>query len=735
MVIKSYKLQVYQLFFIFLRRTYFTLLLLGFLVVEVVAQSSITIDSLKEELGKSGQKKRFEILFSLFREYLAVDQDKALYYASNSLDQAMKDSDSLNIVKASNARGHVLKTKGVLREAIRTFEYALGIARRNKYNVQVKFLLNNLALSNTLNASYDKALNYNFESLKIREAEGNLTDVIVTLNNIGLVYHELHDYENALLYYQKCYEVTIKNDLKFNLEKTLFNMGLVYNALGKFDKAEEKIRQGFSICEKEDCKLDVLVQANQALGTALLQQKDYKQAEGYFNKSLEISTRQGYADFIASNYRLLAQSKFEQGLLDEAIALLDNSQEVAEEADFRQQILDNYNLYALIYSSKNDFKKAADYKDRYIKLYGDIFNGDLVKNISRIQTDYEEQENIKTIAEKNQNIELSREVIRQSQILNWLLTAVILLTSVLGVVIYRNYSKIKAVNDALAIAKQIIEDQNRLLDQQVKEKTKELVDTNESLTKVNDELDNFIYKTSHDIRGPLASLKGMVNLAIMDVKDDKALGYLNKLDLTAEKLNMILTRLLIVNRINHAELKPEVIHFEPIIQEILLLEMKKGVPAKIKIDYEVDSDIQLVSDKEMVRLVLENLIDNAVKFYNESQRIESFVRISIQTEKGTVTARILDNGVGIAQMAREKIFRMFVRASERSETGGIGLYLAKLASEKLGGEINLVSTDEKYTEFIVKFPRDLYVIIEKRKHEKRKQDEERMRVEVKQNLV
>src|SRR6185436_2392704 len=203
--------------------------------------------------------------------------------------------------------------------------------------------------------------------------------------------------------------------------------------------------------------------------------------------------------------------------------------------------------------------------------------------------------------------------------------------------------------------------------QQVKDKTKELQNSNESLTKVNDELDNFIYKTSHDIRGPLASLKGMVNLAIMDVKDDKAQGYLAKLDLTAEKLNMILTRLLIVNRINHAELKPEIIHFEPIIQEILTLEMKKGVPEKIRIEYDVAADTNLVSDKEMVRIILENLIDNAVKFYNESTRVESFVKIVVRQENGVTAVHVQDNGVGIAQMNREKIFQMFVRASERSD--------------------------------------------------------------------
>ena len=109
-------------------------------------------------------------------------------------------------------------------------------------------------------------------------------------------------------------------------------------------------------------------------------------------------------------------------------------------------------------------------------------------------------------------------------------------------------------------------------------------------------------------------------------------------------------------------------------------------------------------------------------------RIESFVRITVRSEEGRVTAHVTDNGVGISQMDREKIFQMFVRASERSETGGIGLYLAKLATEKLGGEINLVSTDEKFTEFIVQFPIDLHSIIERRKEEKRKHEQERMQV-------
>ncbi len=377
---------------------------------------------------------------------------------------------------------------------------------------------------------------------------------------------------------------------------------------------------------------------------------------------------------------------------------------IPEKAEYREILKMFYLLQAEYYVASNSFQKANDFYVLVNQLNDSIFAADVIKNLTRVQTQFAQRENLAIIAEKNSILALNEKIISQQRSFNILLAVIVVLSSALVAVVYQNIRKIRTVNAELATAKGIIEDHNKFLDQLVDQKTKELVDSNEALVKVNDELDNFIYKTSHDIRGPLASLKGMVNLAIMDVKDDKALGYLQKLDLTAEKLNMILTRLLIVNRINHAELKPEPILFEPIIQEILTLEVKKGIPPKIKIDYEVAPDVHLVSDRDLVRLILENLIDNAVKYYNDSERVESFVRIRVAMEDGKVTARVVDNGVGISTMNRQKIFQMFVRASERSDTGGIGLYLAKLATEKVGGDISLISTNEKYTEFVVQFP-------------------------------
>jgi signal transduction histidine kinase len=106
----------------------------------------------------------------------------------------------------------------------------------------------------------------------------------------------------------------------------------------------------------------------------------------------------------------------------------------------------------------------------------------------------------------------------------------------------------------------------------------------------------------------------------------------------------------------------------------------------------------------LVRIVLENLIDNAIKFYNDSDRVNSFVEINIVNTSEGVKARVIDNGIGISESNPGKLFQMFFRASERSEIGGIGLYIVKTATAKIGGKVGLLTTPEGYTEFYVLFP-------------------------------
>jgi signal transduction histidine kinase len=166
-----------------------------------------------------------------------------------------------------------------------------------------------------------------------------------------------------------------------------------------------------------------------------------------------------------------------------------------------------------------------------------------------------------------------------------------------------------------------------------------------------------------------------------------------------------------VNQINHAVVGREPIDFNGIVDDVLLLERKKGLPPRLEIRRDIEKNINFLSDKDLVRIILENLIDNSIKFYNDSERIQPFVHIKIALhDDKDVVVSVIDNGIGIAEAKPDKIFQMFSRASERSGTGGIGLYLSKLASEKLGGQINLRNTPEGYTEFYVSFPLKMQLV-------------------------
>ena len=290
------------------------------------------------------------------------------------------------------------------------------------------------------------------------------------------------------------------------------------------------------------------------------------------------------------------------------------------------------------------------------------------------------------------------------------LTLIACLAILLVCVLYHANIVKKKVNRQLSEAKNTIEAQNkqlsalnRNLEKMVDARTQQLKSTNEALKRVNSELDNFIYKTSHDIRGPLASLKGMCNVALLDVKDPLALEYFSKLDLTAERLNTILTRLLIINQINNSAPAYELIDLSELLDDVILTQKKKGIPHRMTFGKDVEPDLVFYSDKALVRIILENLVDNAIKFYNDSERISPKVLVKALRSDKEIHISVIDNGIGITQVDPDKIFQMFSRASERSDTGGIGLYLTKTATEKIGGRIDLRTTPDGYTEFCVTF--------------------------------
>jgi signal transduction histidine kinase len=225
------------------------------------------------------------------------------------------------------------------------------------------------------------------------------------------------------------------------------------------------------------------------------------------------------------------------------------------------------------------------------------------------------------------------------------------------------------------------------------------------LEKTNIELDRFVYSTSHDLRAPLKSMLGLIKLTKADAEPGnrelhKRLDMLNK---SVTRLDDFIEEILDYSRNARLEVAKDEINFEELIQEIRanhkFMEEAKGLNLQVKIQQQG----KFVSDKRRLKVVLNNLISNAIK-YSDVSKEKSFVKIFVECRGENAIATVEDNGIGIAEKDKVKIFEMFYRASTLSSGSGLGLYIVKETIEKLGGAIYLESELNKGTKFTVTIP-------------------------------
>lgn len=246
------------------------------------------------------------------------------------------------------------------------------------------------------------------------------------------------------------------------------------------------------------------------------------------------------------------------------------------------------------------------------------------------------------------------------------------------------------------------------LEQKVNLRTEELRKAYQDLLVLKNELETFIYKSSHDIKGPMMRLRGLCQVALMDVTDEKAMGYIKMLQNEAEGTIKVLQKLLIFydvkNKVPQAN-KHRLEHALESIVADLKRSMEIGASAQIKLNYAKDLP-ELNTDPELLNIALTHLIENAFIFRRPEN---SYIDISVELDdKRNIMLLISDNGVGIPKEIEHRVFDMFYRGSERSLGPGLGLYTAREAARKLGGDITL-NQKPGLTTFLVFFPVNLMI--------------------------
>lgn len=217
----------------------------------------------------------------------------------------------------------------------------------------------------------------------------------------------------------------------------------------------------------------------------------------------------------------------------------------------------------------------------------------------------------------------------------------------------------------------------------------DLKSTLEELSERNFELDQLMYKTSHDLRSPLSSILGLVNLANLDPGNH--LTYLNKIEGRIEKLDEFIKSMLNYARVNRSEISFEQINLRELIQDCIRELDHLEDFTTVKTDVQVNHENHVFkSDPLRMRIILSNIISNAYKYHNPSTKSELTIEVSLNPLVVEIVIR--DNGIGIEPKHLKKIFDMFYRATEKSQGSGLGMYIVKQAIDKLKGSIDVKST-------------------------------------------
>lgn len=224
----------------------------------------------------------------------------------------------------------------------------------------------------------------------------------------------------------------------------------------------------------------------------------------------------------------------------------------------------------------------------------------------------------------------------------------------------------------------------------------------DSLKLKNLELDTFIYRASHDLRGPISSLMGLYNVVKIDVKDDTSLQYFDLYNNQVTRLNNIVLALINLTKIRESPIQKQLISFDKIIKTCI--NSFNFLPNYNNIDFEIklDQELEYYCDETLINTIISNLLENSIKFSRTD--IEAKIEISVIENKNSLHIEINDNGVGIENKLQSKIFNMFYRAHVSSTGSGLGLYLLKNAVEKLNGEIIVSSEVGKGSSFIIELP-------------------------------
>ncbi|MRT92253.1 tetratricopeptide repeat-containing sensor histidine kinase [Ancylomarina sp. 16SWW S1-10-2] len=727
----------------------FVLLVLNCLVP--FSQTS-KIDSLENLLHQHIEKdtSRVNLLNNFADLSLKIDPKKSIAYAEEAYELAgilnfkKGKAESLYYLGLTSFIGNKYeKSLDYFQKSIDNYE-ALG--NKKKIALCLKFF----GIIHEHQGNYPLSLeNYN-NAIEINEEIGNKQGKANCLNNIAIVYYVQGNYPLALEYYQKSLSINEEEDSKMQVANCLNNIATIYSEQGDYTSAFPYYQKSYKISKEISYKKGEAWGLNN-LGELCRKQDNFKQALTYYHESIKINEEIGDEKEVARSMNNIGRIYFSQGKNTLAFDFYQKALKKSEQVNDRLQILNSYANLGAYYLGASNLKKALKYTQEsftiakelenlnqqkrihlqlseiytatknykialenyilYKELNDRVFNEKNIKELSRLEYQYEFDKEKQAIElDQQKKGAITAEKTKHQHILNMVFIFGFVLMLSLIIVILRSSIQKRKANTILRLQKKQIEKTNEALTLQKEEIQKFAFE----LEKANETKDKFFSIIAHDLKSPFNALLGFSDFLLKNhttIDEEERGSFIKIINESSVKTYKFLEDLLTWARTQTGKIKftTELINLSALITETSSLLEESACNKGIKLLLSDEKDLSVEADKNMLETVIRNLLSNAIKFTHKGGVIEvKSQTVTDQKNQKFAEISVKDNGVGIPLEIQSKLFKITENVSTKGtedETGtGLGLILCKEFVDKHNGKIWVESNVDKGSLFVFRIP-------------------------------
>ncbi|WP_224998072.1 tetratricopeptide repeat-containing sensor histidine kinase [Cesiribacter sp. SM1] len=556
------------------------------------------------------------------------------------------------------------------------------------------------------------ALDYFKTAHKLYTEMGDTLSMAMSLRNIGGLFRMRSLYPEAELYYQEALNIGKEKGYTSIIANSLRDLGSIAYLLKQYDKALDYFNQSLTYVDKEADRANYAAVLNN-LGVIHKAVKNYRLSLRFLLEAYDIYHKDNNVRDLSAVLMNIGQVQQQLGNFDEAERYFKNSLRAAQKVHNIQRLLEAHNYLAKFYAAVDNYYLAYHHKDQYTAYKDTLFrqeaNLQMAEMAKKLEIERKERAFAKLIQDKEMQIlnnenEITRfELYRKNNMI--LVSFLLVILAGGGVyVLYKGFRDKQAQNHRLEERNQEVSLKNI----QLQEVNLKLKSSENQLKQLNDTKDKFFGILAHDLRSPLVTLRGFVQILHQEhvnFSQEEMNRLTGRIEHSLRGITMLLDNLLQWSTAQNGtiEFSPAEQKLQRIVEDnVLLLE----TTAQVK-------DIKLVkaavpervfADKQMLHLVIRNLLGNAIKFTPRG----GTVTISAFETDAHTCLMVKDTGIGIAPEKLQDIMKdntlRTSRGTENEKGSGLGLWLCREFVERHSGTIEIESAEGHGTTFTIKLP-------------------------------